>query len=152
MIAGDYKAIDSMRLEKAYRYWSGEISPDYTPFEAGLGYFVKLDKGDFIGKEALLKQKQDGLKRKLCCMVLADDRTIALGKEPIRLAGSDEIISWVASGGYGYSIGQSIVFAYLPVVHSKAGTELDIELFGERVEAVVVRAPLYDPKGERIKA
>ena len=152
MVAGGYKAIDSMRLEKAYRYWSGEISPDYTPFEAGLGYFVKLDKGDFIGKEALLKQKQDGLKRKLCCMVLADDRTIALGKEPIRLAGSEEIISWVASGGYGYSIGQSIVFAYLPVVHSKAGTELDIELFGERVGAVVVRAPLYDPKGERIKA
>ncbi len=152
MVAGGYKAIDSMRLEKAYRYWSGEISPDYTPFEAGLGYFVNMDKGDFIGKEALLKQKQDGLKRKLCCMVLADDRTIALGKEPVRLAGSEDIISWVASGGYGYSIGQSIVFAYLPVEYSKAGTELDIELFGERVGAVVARAPLYDPKGERIKA
>ncbi len=152
MVAGGYKAIDSMRLEKAYRYWSGEISPDYTPFEAGLGYFVNMDKGDFIGREALLKQKQDGLKRKLCCMILADDRTIALGKEPVRLAGSEDIISWVASGGFGYSIGQSIVFAYLPVEYSKAGTELDIELFGERVGAVVARAPLYDPKGERIKA
>lgn len=152
MVAGGYKAIDSLRLEKAYRYWSGEISPDYTPFEAGLGYFVKLDKGDFIGREALLKQKQEGLKRKLCCMTLADDRTVALGKEPIRLAGKDQIIGWVASGGYGYSVRASIVFAYLPIEYSKAGTELDIEFFGERVGAVVVQAPLWDPKGERIKA
>lgn len=152
IVAGGYKAIDSMRLEKAYRYWSGEISPDYTPFDAGLGYFVKLDKSDFIGKEALQQQKQEGLKRKLCCMVLADDQTIALGKEPVRLAGSDEIISWVASGGYGYTVGQSIVYAYLPIEHSKAGTELDIEFFGERIGAVVAQAPLWDPKGERIKA
>jgi glycine cleavage system T protein len=152
MVAGGYKAIDTLRLEKAYRYWSGEISPDYTPFEAGLGYFVKLDKGDFIGKEALLKQKQEGLKRKLCCLTLADDRTVALGKEPIRLVGKDKIIGWVASGGYGYSVGASIVFAYLPIEHSKVGTELDIEFFGERVGALVARAPLWDPKGERIKA
>ena len=77
---------------------------------------------------------------------------IALGKEPIRLAGSGEIISWVASGGYGYSVHESIVFAYLPVQYSKAGTELEIEFFGENVKALVVRAPLWDPKGERIRA
>lgn len=152
IVAGGYKAIDSLRLEKAYRYWSGEITPDYTPYEAGLGYFVKLDKGDFIGREALLKQKQEGLKRKLCCMTLDDERTIALGKEPIRQSGTDEIISWVASGGYGYSVGQSIVYAYLPVEYAKVGTELEIEFFGERIGAVVAKAPLWDPKGERIKA
>ncbi len=152
LVAAGYKAIDTLRLEKAYRYWSYEISPDYTPLEAGLGYFVKFDKGDFMGKEALLKQKEAGLTRKLCCMTLADKSTIALGKEPIRLAGSDEIISWVASGGYGYSVQESIVFAYLPIQYSKAGTELEIEFFGENVKAIVVRAPLWDPKGERIRA
>jgi 4-methylaminobutanoate oxidase (formaldehyde-forming) len=152
LVAAGYKAIDSLRLEKAYRYWSYEISPDYTPLEAGLGYFVKFDKGDFMGKEALLKQKEAGLTRKLCCVTLADKPTIALGKEPIRLAGSGEIISWVASGGYGYSVQESIVYAYLPIQYSKAGTELEIEFFGENVKAVVVRMPLWDPQGERIKA
>jgi 4-methylaminobutanoate oxidase (formaldehyde-forming) len=152
MVAGGYKAIDTLRLEKGYRYWSGEISPDYTPYEAGLGYFVKLSKAEFLGKQALLKQKEAGLKRKLCCLALADKRIVALGKEPIRLAGNEEIISWVAAGGYGYSVQESIVYAYLPLQVAKAGIELEIEFFGETVKAVVVQSPLWDPKGERIRA
>jgi 4-methylaminobutanoate oxidase (formaldehyde-forming) len=152
LVAAGYRAIDSLRLEKGYRYWSGEITPDYTPFEAGLGFAVKLDKGDFIGRDALIKQKGEGLKEKLCCMTLADSRAIALANEPLRPAGSDEIIAWVASGGYGYSVGESIVYAYLPIEYSKVGTELEVELFGERITAVVARAPLWDQKGVRIKA
>ncbi|HLA98489.1 MAG TPA: FAD-dependent oxidoreductase [Anaerolineales bacterium] len=152
MVAGGYRAIDSLRLEKGYRYWSGEISPDYTPYEAGLGFAVKLDKGDFIGREALVNQKQAGLKRKLCCLALADSRVIALGKEPIRPVGGGEIISWVASGGYGYSVGESIVYAYLPVEFSQPGAEMEIEFFGEWIAALVVQAPLWDPRGERIRA
>ena len=151
MVAAGYKALDSLRLEKAYRYWSAEISPDYTPFEAGLGFAVKLDKGDFIGRAALLKQKEAGVTRKLCCLTLADSRVIALGKEPIRIAGSDQIISWVASGGYGYTVQKSIVFAYLPVDYARPGTQLEIECFGENVCAVVERSPLYDSKGERVR-
>ncbi|MBU2611603.1 MAG: FAD-dependent oxidoreductase [Chloroflexi bacterium] len=150
IVAGGYKAIDTMRLEKGYRYWSGEISPDYTPYEAGLGFAVKLDKRDFIGRDALLKHKEAGLKRKLCCMTLSDSRSIALGKEPIRAG--DKIIGWVASGGYGYSVGKSIVYAYLPIEYSKAGTKLEIEFFGEQVGAEVAQTPLWDPKGERIRA
>ncbi|MBN1147080.1 MAG: FAD-dependent oxidoreductase [Anaerolineales bacterium] len=152
MVAGGYKAIDTLRLEKAYRYWSAEIGPDYTPLEAGMGFAVKLDKGDFLGKDALLKQEKEGLKRKLCCMTLADTRVIALGKEPIRPAGKDEIIAWVTSGGYGYSVGESIAFAYLPMEYTRPGTQLEVEFFGETVGAEVKRAPLWDPKGERIKA
>ena len=151
MVAAGYKAIDSLRLEKAYRYWSAEIGPDYTPFEAGLGMFVKLEKENFIGKEALLQQKESGLKRKLCCMTLDDSRTIALGKEPIRSADKGEIIGWIASGGYGYSVQKSIAYAYLPIEYSKPGTRLEGEFFGERVGMEVVRAPLFDPKGERIR-
>ncbi len=152
MVAAGYKAIDSMRLEKAYRYWSAEISPDYSPYEAGLGFAVKLDKGDFIGREALLKQKEAGLSRKLCCLTLDDKRTIVLGKEPIRLPGTDNIVNWVASGGYGYTVDESIAFAYLPVECSKAGTRLEIECFGDQVGATVKAMPLWDPKGERIRA
>ncbi len=85
-------------------------------------------------------------------MTLADNRMIALGKEPIRLAGKDEIICWVASGGFGYSVGESIVFAYLPIEYAKSGTKLEIEFFGDWVGAQVVQAPLWDPKGERIRA
>lgn len=152
MVAAGYKAIDSLRLEKGYRYWSGEITPDYTPFEAGLGFAVKLDKGDFIGRPALLKQKETGIRQKLICATLADSRVIALGKEPVRPLGREEIIGWVASGGYGYTVNKSIVYAYLPVEYARTGNELEIELFGERVCAVIESSPLYDPKGERIKA
>jgi len=151
LVAAGYKAIDTLRLEKGYRYWSGEISPDYTPYEAGLGFAVKLDKGDFVGREALLRQKESGIKQKLCCLTLADSRTIALGKEPIRTK-DGKIIGWVASGGYGYSVGKSIIYAYLPIEYAKGGTELEVEFFGEQVGAVVAQAPLWDPKGERIKA
>ena len=151
LVAAGYKAIDSLRLEKGYRYWSSEISPDYTPLEAGLGFAVKLNKKDFIGKEALLKQKEAGLTRKLCCMTLSDNRTIALGKEPIR-SKDGKMIGWVAAGGYGYSVGQSIIYAYLPMEFTKVGTQLEVEFLGEQVGAVVVQAPLWDPQGERIKA
>ena len=150
MVAAGYKAIDTLRLEKGYRYWSSEITPDYTPLEAGLGFAVKFEKGDFLGREALLKQKASGVKQKLCCLTLADGRVEAIGKEPIRAG--DKIIGWVAAGGYGYSVGKSIIYAYLPIEYSKAGTELEAEFFGESVGAEVVRSPLWDPKGERIRA
>ena len=151
MVAAGYKAIDSLRLEKGYRYWSSEISPDYSPLEAGLGFAVKFNKKDFIGKEALLKQKEAGLTRKLCCMTLSDSRTIALGKEPIR-SKDGKIIGWVAAGGYGYSVEKSIIYAYLPMEYSGVGMELNVEFLGEQVGAIVAQAPLWDPKGDRIRA
>jgi 4-methylaminobutanoate oxidase (formaldehyde-forming) len=150
IVPAGYRAIDSLRLEKGYRYWSADISPDYTPFESGIGFAVALDKGDFIGREALLKQKQAGLQTKLCCLTLADNTAVVIGKEPIRAG--DKIIGWVTSGGYGYTIGKSIAYGYLPMEHAKVGAQLDVEIFGERIKAVVEREPLYDPKGERIQA
>lgn len=151
MVAAGYKAIDTLRLEKGYRYWSGEISPDYTPLEAGQGFAVRFNKSEFIGKEALLEQKKVGLKRKLCCLTLSDNRTIALGKEPIRTK-DGKVISWVASGGYGYSVEKSIIYAYLPIEYTHTGTEFEVEFFGEQVTAIVVQSPLWDPKAERIKS
>ena len=151
MVAGGYKAIDSLRLEKGYRYWSSEISPDYTPLEAGLGFAVNFNKAGFIGKEALAEQKAAGIKRKLCCLTLADDRTIALGKEPIRTK-DGRVIGWVAAGGYGYSVEKSIIYAYLPIEEIKSAAEFEVEFFGEQVCATIAQSPLWDSKGERIRA
>lgn len=150
IVSAGYRAIDSLRLEKGYRYWGADISPDYTPYETGQGFCVDLNKGDFLGREAMLKRKQEGVKQKLCCLSLADPTAIAIGKEPIRSA--DKIIGWVTSGGYGYTVRKSIAYGYLPAEYAKAGTQLEIELFGERIKAVVEREPLWDPKGERIRA
>lgn len=149
LVAGGYKAIESLRLEKGYRYWSGEITPDYTPYEAGLGFAVKLDKENFIGKEALANQKAQGIKSKLCTITLNDDRNVVMGKEPIRVG--EKLIGWVASGGFGYSVNKSIAYAYLPMEYAKVGTKLEIECFGEQFGAEVAPAVLWDAKGERIK-
>jgi glycine cleavage system T protein len=150
MVTAGYKAIDTLRLEKGYRYWGADISPDYTPYETGMGFAVKLNKGDFLGKDALVKQKAEGMQQKLCCMTLADPTAVALGSEPIFKG--DKVIGWITSGGYGYSVGKSIAYGYLPVTDAKIGNEFVVELFGERIKLKVENDPLYDPKGERIKA
>jgi glycine cleavage system T protein len=149
MIAAGYRAIDSLRLEKGYRYWSAEVTPEHTPFEAGLGFCVRLDKSDFIGREALVKQKAEGLTTKLVCLTLADPTVVALGGEPILAEG--RTIGRVTSGGYGYTAGASIAYGYVPVASSTPGTRLAVELFGESVAAVVSREPLYDPKGQKVR-
>jgi 4-methylaminobutanoate oxidase (formaldehyde-forming) len=86
----------------------------------------------------------------LCCLTLADDTAIATGNEPIRAG--EQIVGWVTSGGYGYTVGQSIAYGYLPVDFAALGTALDIEITGERIAAEVVPEPLWDAKGSRIRA
>ena len=144
--AAGYRAIDSLRLEKGYRVWGADITPDDTPYEAGLDFSVKLDK-DFIGRAAL----GDGEpQRRLCCLVLADPRSVALGNEPVRVQG--EICGRVTSGGYGYSVGASIAYAYLPAAQTPPGTAVDVEVFGEWIEGEVRAEPLFDPAGDRVRA
>lgn len=149
LVPAGYKAIDSLRLEKGYRYWSADITPDYTPYETGMGFFVRLDKGDFRGRKALEKQKKEGIRQKLCCFSLEDASAIGLGNEPIFHDG--KVIGWITSGGYGYTVRKSIAYGYLPLALAKPGTRLETELFGERIGLTVEKEPLYDPKGERIK-
>ena len=147
LVAGGYKAIDSLRLEKGYRVWGADITPEDTPFDAGLGFAVKLDKGDFIGRDALVAAGE--AERALRCLTLGDRRAIALGSEPVRVR--DELVGRVTSGGYGYTVERSIAYAYLPAEHG-VGTEVAVEIFGEWVPGVVAEEPLFDPKGERIRA
>ncbi len=148
LVAGGYKAIDSLRLEKGYRVWSSDITPDDTPFEAGLEFAVKLDKGPFNGREALLEGREPG--RLLRCLVLDDPRAVALGSEPVRVDGA--AVGRVTSGGYGYSVERSIAYAYLPAASAEPGQPVEVEIFGESVAGEVAAEPLFDPAGERIRA
>jgi 4-methylaminobutanoate oxidase (formaldehyde-forming) len=148
LVAGGYKAIDSLRLEKGYRVWGSDVTPEETPFEAGLGFAVKLDKGEFIGRDALLAA--EGTERRLACLVLEDPRAVALGSEPVRVAG--EMVGRVTSGGYGYSVERSIAYAYLPSSSVVPGTRVEVEIFGEWIPGAVAEEPLFDPTGERIRA
>jgi 4-methylaminobutanoate oxidase (formaldehyde-forming) len=147
LVAGGYRAIDSLRLEKGYRVWGADITTEDSPFEAGLGFAVKLDKGDFVGREALASR--DDPERLLRCLTLEDPRAIALGSEPVRVG--DDPVGRVTSGGYGYTVETSIAYAYLPAEHD-VGTEIAVEIFGEWVSGVVSAEPLFDPTGERIRA
>ena len=149
MLAAGYRAIDSLRLEKGYRYWSADVTPEHTPWEAGLGFCVRLDKGDFIGREALAKQKADGVATKLVCLTLADPASVVIGGEPILAEG--RTIGRVTSGGYGYTLGASIAYGYVPVGSAAPETRLAIELFGDSVTATVRREPLYDPRGQKVR-
>jgi glycine cleavage system aminomethyltransferase T len=143
-----YRTLDSMRLEKAYRLWGSDMSADYTPLEAGMGRFVDFEKGDFIGRDALLRQRQRGLERGLACLVVDAEDADPHGYEPI-LDGRERI-GYVASGGYGHTVEKTIVLAYLPAAYLESGAELTVEILGERRPARVVEQPLYDPGNERL--
>ena len=126
--------------------WGADITAGDTPYEAGLGFAVKLDK-DFHGKEALLAAGEP--ERRLACVTLSDARAVALGSEPVRVDG--EIVGRVTSGGYGYTVGRSIAYAYLPAASVEPGTPVEVEIFGEWVGGEVAAEPLYDPSGERLR-
>jgi 4-methylaminobutanoate oxidase (formaldehyde-forming) len=151
MVAGGYRAIDSLRLEKGYRVWGTDITSDETPYEGGLGFCVKFDKGHFFnGRDGLLDAGEAGPRALLRCLTLADPHSIALGNEPVRVGG--EVVGRVTSGGYGYTVGRSIAYAYLPPDRAEPGTAVEVEIFGRWVEGEVASEPLFDPKGERIRA
>jgi glycine cleavage system aminomethyltransferase T/glycine/D-amino acid oxidase-like deaminating enzyme len=150
LVAAGYRAIDALRLEKGYRVWSSDITPDETPYDAGLGFAVALDKGvDFIGREALLAAKAAGPRKRLRCLVLDDPRSVCFGNEPVRIGGA--IVGRVTSGGYGYAVERSIAYAYLPP-DAPIGTRGEIDVFGEWIGFEVMREPLYDPTNARIRS
>jgi 4-methylaminobutanoate oxidase (formaldehyde-forming) len=149
LIPAGYRAIDSLRLEKGYRYWSADITPERNPLEAGMGFCVKFDKGDFIGREALLKIKEKGPTEKLCCLTLQDPLAIGLGGEPVKVEG--KITGRITSGGYGYTIGKSIAYAYLPAESAKPGVKVSVEIFGDWISGEISSEPLYDPEMKKIK-
>jgi glycine cleavage system aminomethyltransferase T len=148
LMAGGYKAIDSLRLEKGYRVWGSDITSIDTPYEAGLGFAVRLDKGEFIGREAL--EAKSAPTRRLVCLVLDDPRVIALGSEPVRVNG--QAVGRITSGGFGYSVESSIAYAYLPAEASEPGQRVEVVVFGRSVGARVMAEPLFDPTNARVRS
>ena len=147
---GGYKVLDSLRLEKGYRYYTADVTQLETPYEGGLGFCVNLDKDDFIGKQALLKRKQAGPTRKLCTLVLdGEEFTQIYGGEAVSQDG--KVLSRVRSGGYGYTLKKNILYAYLPIELAKAGTHVEVELIEGPRSAEVTASVLFDPKGERLR-
>ncbi|MBX6320952.1 MAG: GcvT family protein [Rhodospirillaceae bacterium] len=151
-----YRAIESLRLEKGYRAWGSDIGPDHTPLEAGLGWAVKLGSDTpFLGREALLAQAATPLKKRLACFTVDDPAVVLLGRETILRDGRP--VGWLTSAGWGYTVGCNIGYGY---VRDAGGVTTDfltsgryeLEVAGERVPATLHLRPLYDPRGERVKA
>jgi glycine cleavage system aminomethyltransferase T/glycine/D-amino acid oxidase-like deaminating enzyme len=149
IIAGGRGAFNGLRLEKGYRAWGADMTTEHDPYEAGLGFAVRLDKGDFIGKEALERRKEEGPRRKLACLTLNDPGVVVMGSEPVYADGA--VVGYVTSAAYGYSIGQSIAYAWVPPELAEPGTGLEIEYFGERHAATVAEEPLFDPEMRRMR-
>ena len=150
VIAAGGGAFDSLRLEKGYRLWGNDIHTEYNPYEAGIGFAVRMRKGNFIGRDALREVRANGPERKLSCMTLDDPSAVVMGKEPI--LDGDRVLGYVTSANYGHSIGRGIVYGYLPLSHAEPGTGVDVLYFDKRLQATVRKEPLYDPRGDKMKA
>ena len=143
------RAMDSMRLEKGYCTWKGELNIHHTPWEAGLDWQVKLDK-DFIGKEALIRQKEGGLTSRLVLMRIEAADADAYGYNGIYHDG--RYVGMTSSGGYGHRVGASLAMGYITPELAGEGTDLEVEILNERFKACVVERPYYDLKNEKLKA
>jgi sarcosine dehydrogenase len=141
-----YRAIDSLRMEKGYLAWGVDITPDYNPFQAGLQFLIDWDKGDFMGADALRAIKEQGVQKKLVCLAL-DDPLPVFGGEAVFADGRP--IAQTTSGNFGYSIGKSLVLAYLPVELLQQG-DFTIESFGQHSPATLINGAAYDPKRQKI--
>ncbi len=142
-------AMDSMRLEKGYRLWGADVHTEYDPYEAGMGWTVKTDKGDFIGRDAAVRLRNQGPTKKLTCRTFEAGGGTPLGYEPVLYDGT--CVGHVTSGNMGYSVGAYIAYAYLPVALTRPGTELTVEYFDQSFTATVAVEPLFDPKMERMR-
>jgi dimethylglycine dehydrogenase len=133
-----YRALESMRLEMAFRLWGMDMSPQFTALEAGMGRFVRLDKA-FIGRDALARQAEGGVDVILSPLAIHTADADPHGFEPVYHG--DRLISSLDAGGYGHTMGTALGLAYLPVEHGAPGTPVEVEILGERRPAVVVEAP-----------
>jgi 4-methylaminobutanoate oxidase (formaldehyde-forming) len=145
--AGGYRALDSLRMEKGYRYYGTDLTLLDNPFEAGLGFCVHLDKGDFNGREALLKARDSGIKRRLRTLTVGDEDYAAIyGGEAVYHDG--DVVSRLRSCAYGFTARTNIAYAYLPVALTP-GASVEVEVFGRMVPATVRKdALIAKPAGQ----
>jgi len=155
LVHAGYHALNSLRMEKAYRHWSHDITDEDTPLEAGLGFAVKFDKpGGFIGREALLRQQESGVSKRLLQFRLRDPEPLLYHNEPIWH--DDAIVGHITSGAYGHTLGACIGLGYVRTTPQSSDKELlqgdyAVEVAGTRVAADASLTPMYDPSNARIR-
>ncbi|MFF7277291.1 FAD-dependent oxidoreductase [Streptomyces griseorubiginosus] len=147
-IAAGRGAFNSLRLEKGYRSFGTDMTYEHDPYEAGVGFAVKADKEDFIGKAALERRKAD-VRRRLTCLTIDDPRAVVMGKEPVY--DGERAVGYVTSAAFGHTIGKGIAYAWLPADLAVPDTRVEIGYFDRRVEAVVAEEPLFDPAMSRLR-
>ncbi|MBU2662588.1 FAD-dependent oxidoreductase [Actinoplanes bogorensis] len=146
LIAAGRAAFSSLRLEKGYRLWGTDMTAEDSPYEAGLGFAVRRDAGDFLGRDALVDSEPE---RRLTCLLLADAGVVPMGREPVYAGGGP--VGFVTSAAYGHTVGAPIAYAWLPAALAVPGTEVTIGWFDRRLAATVAEEPLFDPKHERLR-
>ena len=148
---GGYRVLDSLRIEKGYRYFGTDLTALDDPFEAGLGFCVKLDKElPCLGREALQARLDAGVRRRLRTLVVGgEDYVTIYGGEAVSAEG--RVVGRIRSTAYGFTVRRNLAYAYLPAELGE-GAEVSVEVFGTPVPAVVAATTLYDPKGQRISA
>ncbi len=144
-----YRAIDTMRMEKGYLYWSTDITPDVTPWEAGLGWRVDLDAGDFCGRDALVAQRDQGSTGRLCTFTI-EDMAYPVGGEAILADG--EVVGFTTSANFGHTVGKPICYGYLQLPFATERTSFEIEVYGDAHPATRHDRPLYDPTDARLRS
>ena len=144
------RALNSLRLEKSFGNWAREYRPLYTPGEAGLERFVAIAKPDFVGRDAVRRDRASGSARRLVTFVVDASDADAIGDEPVWHDG--EVVGWITSGGYGHCVGKSIALGYVPAALATAGSGFELEILGRRRAALLAREPLLDPQGERMRS
>ncbi|TDL39746.1 GcvT family protein [Arthrobacter nitrophenolicus] len=148
IIAAGRAAFSSLRLEKGYRSWGTDMTTEHDPYEAGLGFAVKMAKDNFVGKTALEGRTEENSARRLRCLTINDGRSIVLGKEPVFY--KNQPLGYITSAAYGYTIQKPIAYAYLPSTVN-IGDAVEIEYFGRRIPATITQDPLYDPTMTRLR-
>ena len=142
-------AVNSLRIEKAYKGWGAELTNEVTMLDADMERFIKLDKDDFTGKSATVQQSGTSRTLQLIYFEVDAKDSEVRGGEPIFLG--DDCIGVTTSGGYGHAVGKSLGFGYVPPDHAAAGTTLAVDLVGERCQATILGEPAYDPANERLR-
>jgi dimethylglycine dehydrogenase len=146
------RAMESMRMEKSYRMWGSDMTTDYTPFEAGLDRFVRMNKGPFIGKDALEKQRASGVPHRFITLEVHDvGDADPLGNEPLFDA-AGAIVGRATSGYYGHILGKSLAIGYVKPGFAAPGTALEIEILGERRRATVLIDSPFDSDNQALRA
>ncbi|MEO1746856.1 MAG: glycine cleavage T C-terminal barrel domain-containing protein, partial [Pseudomonadota bacterium] len=144
-------ALNSLRLEKGYRTWKGDLSSDYSMLEGGLNRFIKWDKPDFPGKAALENERQQGSKKQFVTLVVDSDEYDPPYMSPVWLG--NQLVGETTSGGMGYRSGKVIALGVVDTAASTPGTDLNIEIFGKKHKAIVQPdQPIWDPENERLRA